>query len=357
MRGNHGHGSNGGLWYRATLGRPRATDLPMRILVTGGAGYIGSLLTARHLADGHEVVVVDRLLFGGDALLPLRANQRFSLHRRNVAEQDLDDLMRGIDIVYHLAAVVGYPACRELGAETSRLYNVEATRRVFESADRARVPRFVFASTYSNYGLANGGDPVTEDSPLYPQSLYAETKIEAERYLLARAPESSCAPIIPRFTTLFGVSPRTRFDLLVNQFVLEALTEHRLMIYQGGYRRSFVHVGDVVRALVLFAEAPVELVRGQIFNVGSDEQNHTKGEVAQIVREAIPEVSIENCELSFDGDMRDVAVSCRKIADILGFRTSVSVADGVREVRDALLEGLIYEPTSPRHRSVPSRLD
>lgn len=323
----------------------------MRVVVTGGAGYIGSLLTGRLLGAGHQVIVADRLLFGGDSLLPYFGFPTFRFHSLDVSEHDLSGVLRGADVVYHLAAIVGFPACDAAGDELAYRHNVEATRRVFEAGEREGVGRFIFASTYSNYGVAQDGDLVTENSPLRPRSLYARTKIAAEQYLLSRAADSRCAPVIARFTTLFGVSPRMRFDLLVNQFVLEALTQRRLVIFQRDYRRSFVHVGDVVRSLVLFAEAPVSSVRGEVFNVGSERGNHTKGEVAELIRELIPDVSIEYRDVSFDGDMRDVAVSCRKVAKRLGYRAKLSVAEGVREVRDAIVSGLIADPKAPRYRN------
>lgn len=193
---------------------------------------------------------------------------------------------------------------------------------------------------------------MTETSELHPQSLYAETKIEAERYLLTRAAEDArCAPVIPRFTPLFGVSPHTRFDLIVNQFVLEALTQRRPVIYEGDHRRAFVHVRDVVRALRSLVEAPLADVRAQIFNVGHETGNHTKTAVVDMVATAVPGVEVERRELSFGGDMRDVAVSCAKIADRLGFRASITVHMGIEEVRDAITTGLIREPASPRYRN------
>src|SRR6185436_3474063 len=127
--------------------------------------------------------------------------------------------------------------------------------------------RFIFSSTYSNYGLTTDGKPVTESSALYPQSLYAETKIAAERYLLDRADTSRCAPLVFRFATLFGVSPRTRFDLIVNQFVLEAMTHREIVIYQRGYSRSFVHVRDVVDGIALGLATSADKIRGQVFNL------------------------------------------------------------------------------------------
>lgn len=323
----------------------------MKVLVTGGAGYIGSLLAGVLLNAGHDVTVLDCLLFGGEPILPYFSHPRFAFRKMDVCSDGLEGLMDGVDAVVHLAAIVGFPACQQVGEATAIRFNVDATRRVFEAAEAARVERFVFASTYSNYGSSPDDRPVTEDSPLYPQSLYARTKIAAEKYLLQQGQSSHCAPIIPRFTTLFGVSPRTRFDLLVNQFVLEALTDRRLVLYEGNYRRSFVHVRDVVEALCLLLQAPVEDVRNQVFNVGSEEGNYSKAEIVELVRKAIPDVEIEHRNLSFGGDMRDVTVSCEKIQSRIGFRARISVEEGIREIRNAIEWGLIHKPRSARYRN------
>lgn len=322
----------------------------VRVVITGGAGYIGSMLTAVLLAGDHDVIVVDKLFFGGDALIAFRTHPRFRLEQRDVAGAECDDILAGVDVVFHLAAIVGFPACRDIGKDAAWRYNVEAAERVFDASERAAVGRFILASTYSNYGVARDDRPVDETSPLTPQSLYAETKIAAERLLLERAATSRCAPILPRFTTLFGISPRTRFDLIVNQFVLEALQRRRLVIYEGNYRRSFVHVRDVVRALILLAEAPIDRVRGEVFNVGDDRGNHSKLEIVDMVCAADPGTAVEHRDLTFGGDMRDVAVSCAKIARVLGFRAEIPMQAGIAEVRDAIQGGLIFEPMSPRHR-------
>jgi len=191
-----------------------------KVLITGGAGYIGSLLTGALLASGHEVTVVDSLMFGGESLLPYFSHPNFRFHKADVSVEALDDHLAGVNTVFHLAAIVGFPACQQVGEAVAFRYNTEATQRAFEASERAGVGRFIFASTYSNYGISPDGEPVTEESPLHPQSLYARTKIAAEEWLLERGRTSRCAPVLPRFATLFGISPRTRFDLIVNQFTL-----------------------------------------------------------------------------------------------------------------------------------------
>lgn len=318
-------------------------------LITGGAGYIGSLLTSVLLQHGHRVTVVDDLLFGGESLLGHFAHPNFQFIKGNVLEAST--LARAnYEAVIHLAAIVGFPACQAVGREAAWRYNVEATQRVYEAAAAAGAERFILASTYSNYGLSPDGRPVTEDSPLNPQSLYAETKIAAEEWLLEQK-DGGPAPLIFRFATLFGISPRTRFDLIVNQFVLEAMTKRQLIIYQRGYSRSFVHVRDVVHGIRLGLEAPLATIQGQVFNLGSDAGNYTKDEIVQLVQRHVPGTEVTYKDLSFGGDMRDITVSFEKITRELGFEARISVEEGIVEVRDALQSGLIKNPTDERHRN------
>jgi nucleoside-diphosphate-sugar epimerase len=319
-------------------------------LITGGAGYIGSLLTSVLLRNGQRVTVADDLLFGGESLLGHFTHPDFRFVKGDVFDVSKLDL-GSYDAVIHLAAIVGFPACQAVGREAAWQCNVEATQRVYQAAAEAGAERFVFASTYSNYGLSEDGRPVTEDSPLNPQSLYAETKIAAEEWLLAQADDGGPAPLLFRFATLFGISPRTRFDLIVNQFVLEALTEHKLLIYQRGYSRSFVHVRDVVRGIGLGLEAPLESIRGQVFNLGSDAANHTKDEIVQLIQRHVPGTEITYKDLSFGGDMRNITVSFAKIKRELGFDAQINVEDGIIEVRDALRSGLIKNPMDDKYRN------
>jgi nucleoside-diphosphate-sugar epimerase len=322
-----------------------------RILVTGGAGYIGSLLSGVLLQRGYHVTVVDDLLFGGESLLGYFSHPNFRFIKGDVCQANVLDSHARYDAVVHLAAIVGFPACQALGKQVAWRYNVESVQRMFEFAEKAGSERFIFSSTYSNYGLMTDGKAVTEDAPLYPQSLYAETKIAAEQHLIDAARASSCAPIVFRFATLFGVSPRTRFDLIVNQFVLEAMTRRELVIYQRGYSRSFVHVRDVVEGVVLALSAPLDKLRGQIFNLGSDEGNYTKDQIVALIQKHVDGLKITHKDLSFGGDMRDITVSFAKIRRELGFHPSISVEDGIVEVRDALQHGVIKEAMDGRYRN------
>jgi len=328
-----------------------STDSRGTVVITGGAGYIGSALTGELLRRGYQVHVLDALLFGGDSILAYLAHPSFSFEKTDLAAPEVALDFQGVRAVFHLAALVGFPVCQQVGEETAFHYNVTTTQRIFEAAERSGVERFIFASTYSNYGMSPDGAPVTEDSPTYPQSLYARTKIAAEVFLRDRGLRTACAPLIPRFATLFGISPRTRFDLLINQFVLEAVVKRKLILYQGDYRRSFVHIGDVVEALTLLLEAPLAGTRNEVFNIGSPEGNFRKHDVAALVARQVPGTTVEQRDLSFGGDMRGVQVSSAKAERVLGFRARRTVEEGIREVHAAITCGLIKEPTHTRYRN------
>jgi nucleoside-diphosphate-sugar epimerase len=294
--------------------------------------------------------VVDNLLFGGESLLTFFSHPNFHFAKADMTEARSlrDSLPRHWprpEVVFHLAGIVGFPACQAVGRQAAWWYNVEATKNVYAQAENLQVGRFIFASTYSGYGPSSDGGPVTEDSPLNPQSLYAETKIAAEEFLLPQG------ALVFRLATLYGISPRTRFDLIVNQFVLDAFTRRQLLIYQRGYSRSFVHVLDVVRGLLISLDAPTEKVRGQIYNLGTDDGNYTKDQIVELVIKRLPETFVEYKDLTFGGDARDITVSFEKIRRELGFKASLTVDDGVREVVNALRLGLIREPQHERYRN------
>jgi len=325
------------------------------VLITGGAGYIGSLLTSELLRANYRVTVLDSLLFGGESLLPFLHHPNFHFIKADVTEpravkDSVKDGWQKPNAVVHLAAIVGFTACQAVGRQVAWKYNVDATKMVFEQSADLGVARFVFASTYSNYGLAANGKPVTEESPLNPQSIYAETKIAAEKFLLSQK-DTICAPMSFRFATLYGISPRTRFDLIVNQFVLDAYTKRELLIYQRGYSRSFVHVMDVTRGIMMGLEADEKKVCNQVFNLGTDKGNYTKDQIVNLVLKRLPETVVEYRDLTFGGDMRDITVSFEKVKRVLGYETTLTVDDGIREVLHALKTGLIRNPLDERYRN------
>jgi nucleoside-diphosphate-sugar epimerase len=330
------------------------------VLITGGAGYIGSLLTSELLRNNYRVTVVDNLLFGGESLLGFLHHPNFHFAKADVTEpHKIKDVVRDHsasdnwpkpDAVVHLAAIVGFPACQAVGKQVAWKYNVEATKMVYEQAAALGAERFVFSSTYSNYGLSPDGKPVTEESPLTPQSIYAETKIAAEEFLLGQK-DATCSPLLFRFATLYGISPRTRFDLIINQFVLDAFTKRQLLIYQRSYSRSFIHVRDTVRGIMMGLDAPQEKIRGQIYNLGSDDGNYTKDQIVKLVLRRMPETEVEYKDLTFGGDMRDITVSFAKVKRELGFTTTLDVDDGIRDLLFALKTGLIRNPLDEHYRN------
>jgi nucleoside-diphosphate-sugar epimerase len=311
------------------------------------------MLIADLLRCGYRVSSLDSLIYGGESLLAFLSHPNFRFVRADVTEPGAvrSALPRDWpvpDAIVHLAAIVGFPACQSVGKQAAWRHNVDGTKRVFDQASSLGVKRFVFASTYSNYGLAVNDQPVSEESPLNPQSIYAETKIAAEEFLLSQQ-AAGPAPLIFRFATLYGISPRTRFDLIVNQFVLEAYLKRELIIYQRGYSRSFVHVQDVVRGILLGLEAPDARVRGQIFNLGTEAGNYTKDEIVGLVIKRLPETVVTYKDLTFGGDMRDIAVSFEKVQRELGFQAKLTVDDGIREVVLALRTGMIRNPQDERY--------
>jgi nucleoside-diphosphate-sugar epimerase len=331
------------------------------VVITGGAGYIGSLLTSELLRSGFFVTVIDSLLFGGESLLAFLAHPRFRFVKADVTERRaVRDSLRGENVgreawptpeaLVHLAGIVGFPACQSVGRQVAWRYNVDGSRLVFEQASELGVKRFLFSSTYSNYGVSTDGKPVNEQSPLNPQSLYAETKIAAEEYLLDQD-HAETSPVVLRLATLYGISPRTRFDLIINQFVLDAYTRRQLLIYQRGYSRSFVHVRDVVRGMMLALDAPTGKIRGQVFNLGAANGNYTKDQIVNLVLKRMPETAVEYRDLTFGGDMRDITVSFSRIREELGFETQFDVDDGIRELLYALKAGLIRNPMDERYRN------
>jgi nucleoside-diphosphate-sugar epimerase len=298
----------------------------MKVLVTGGAGYIGSTLVPMLLEQGHHVAVLDTLRHGIGPILPLFRDPRFSFARGDVRDrQALAELAHNADAFVHLAAISGYPACQE-APEEARTTNVEGSRTVAAVAGRGRP--VVLASTSSCYGAAR--DAVcTEETPLRPVSLYGQTKAEAEAVML-----NQCDAVVLRLATGYGVSPRLRLDLLVNDFVYRALHQRRLAVYEGHFRRSFLHVRDIARAVLLALDNPKPMI-GRVFNVGDEGQNCTKLELCRLIQRTIPGVEIETSPTGRDADRRDYTVGYERIRT-LGFEATVSLEEGVRELAGVL---------------------
>jgi len=298
----------------------------MNVLVTGGAGYIGTTLVPMLLEQGHRVAVFDSLRYGIGPILPLFRHEGFSFRRGDIRDRAaLAEFARGADALVHLAAIVGYPAC-DKAPDEARTTNVDGTRNVAAVAGRGRT--VVFASTASCYGAVSD-ELCTEDTPLRPLSLYGTSKAEAEAIMLGE-----CDAVVYRLATAYGLSPRLRLDLLINDFVHRALHEHKLSVYEGHARRSFLHVADIARAVILALENP-SAMRQRVFNVGDESQNCTKLEVCRLIQNLLPQVQVEIRTDGTDPDHRDYAVSYARIS-ALGFHSAVSMEEGIRQLAGAL---------------------
>lgn len=302
----------------------------MKVLITGGAGYVGSTLAPTLLAAGHQVRVFDSLLYGSDPLLGIWSEPGFRFTRGDVRDEDaVAEALRGAEAVVHLAAVVGDPACAREPA-LARAVNLDASINLIDQAQRAGVGRFIFASTCSNYGrMADANGLVDETSPLAPVSLYAETKVAVERALFDRRGGGMAVTAL-RFATIFGVSPRMRFDLTVNEFTRSMILDRHLVVFGEQFWRPYVHVRDVARAVALVLAAPADRVERDVFNVGDTDQNFQKQRLVELIRPYAPDAIVEYVHK--DEDPRDYRVSFEKIRRRLGFRISIPVRDGIAEV-------------------------
>jgi nucleoside-diphosphate-sugar epimerase len=334
------------------MGKPESRH----VIITGGAGFIGSMLAAELLRQGNQVTVIDNLLFGGESLLGFTKHTGFNFIKGDICEPGTLRQANKPDwqhpsVLFHLAAIVGFPACQAVGRQAAFYYNVDAVQRTFDQAEALGVEKFIFSSTYSVYGQSIKDKVLNEDSPLNPHSIYAETKIAAEEWLKGQAGHSVIKPLIFRLATLYGLSPRTRFDLIINQFVLDAYLTRELTIYQRGYSRSFIHVFDVVRCLIAAMQASPKVFTDLIYNLGTDAGNLTKDEIVALIIKRFPDIEVRYKDLSFGGDMRDIHVSFERLKKGLDFTARLSVDDGIRELTQALKSGLISNPLDRRYRN------
>lgn len=312
-------------------GTPRPDPETGRVLITGGAGYIGSHVTRMLLERGYRVRLLDRFDYGRAGLDGIAQHPRLEVMAGDItSSRDLSRALKGVDGVIALAAIVGDPACNLYPDETVNL-NYLATKILIDTCNFYGVRRLVFASSCSVYGATNGG-LLTERSRLTPVSLYARTRVLSESLLIDR--RGDVEPVVLRLATVFGLSPRMRFDLVVNTLTARAVIDHRIAIFGGNQWRPHVHCRDAARAFILALEAPAAAVTGEIFNVGGDGSNLRIDALGELVAQIVGHVDVRR-EADV-ADPRDYRVSFAKIRRVLGFVPEYSVARGIREVAGAV---------------------
>lgn len=294
-----------------------------RILVTGAAGYLGSVLCEHLLDAGYRVTALDSLMYGQNSLFHLCANPAFDFIEGDVRNEDLmQRLIKDADVIIPLAAIVGAPACKRDPGMTKSV-NLEAVQLI----NRLRSPLqlVVYPNTNSGYGASTGDTYCTEDTPLDPISLYGQTKVQAELELL----ESPNA-ITLRLATVFGTSPRMRLDLLVNHFVYTAITDGYLVIFEKDFKRNYVHIRDVADCMI-YCIQNAEKMTGRPYNVGLDEANLSKEELALKVKEYVPNFYIHFAPIGSDPDKRNYIVSNQRLREA-GFEAKRTLDDGIKEL-------------------------
>lgn len=295
----------------------------MNILVTGGAGYIGSILVPELLKAGNNVTVLDNFYYKQSSLIDCCKYKTFNIINGDVNDEEvLKKAVEGADLIYPLAALVGFPVC-----DKNKITAINTNLKAIEKLLAIREPsqKIIFPCTNSGYGLGQGQQYCTEESPITPISLYGKTKMEAERIIL-----ESGNSVTLRFATLFGASPRMRTDLLVNDFVYRAVFDRSLIVFEGGFMRNYLHVRDAARAL-MFAKDNFEAMKGQTFNCGLDEANMSKLELCAVIKKFVPEFTYIEAPIGKDPDQRNYIVSNEKIKSY-GFKTEYSLEDGIQEL-------------------------
>ena len=294
-----------------------------KVLVTGGAGYLGSTMIPILLNKGFRVTTVDNLIFNQTSLLDCCADKNFEFVQGDICNYSLvNKLISKFDIIIPLAAIVGAPACKR-NPSLTRMVNYDAHMNIVENISIQQ--KVLFPTTNSGYGIGAKDSFCTEDSPLNPISEYGKTKMEIEKALLDMG-----NAITFRLATVFGMSPRMRMDLLVNDFVYKAVKERSLVLFEEHFRRNYIHVRDVAKAF-LFGIENYDKMKGEPYNVGLSSANITKRELAEKIKEYVPELYIHSAEIGEDPDKRDYIVSNDKI-ESLGWHPDHTLDDGIPEL-------------------------
>ncbi len=308
------------------------------ILITGGAGYIGSVLVGELLKLGHKVKIIDRLFFGVETINNYIDNPDFTLIKDDIRYTDID-VFKNVDVVFDLAGISNDPSC-DLNPKITKFINFRGCEKTALLAKKAGVSRYVYSSSCSVYG-AGKGLFLNEESPKSPISLYAQLKLKSEKNLLKLQDKKFCVTI-HRNATVYGLSSRMRFDLVINLMALHAVKKKKIYILGGGKQwRPNLHILDVAKGFILSMQAEKDLVCGEIFNIGSNAQNYQIGELALLVQEIMPDIIVET--VADDPDKRDYKVDFIKAEKILKFKPEKTIKDGIVEIKNALERDIVRD--------------
>jgi len=323
----------------------------IKVLVTGGAGYIGSVLVRLLLNKGYYVRVLDNLSFGGESLVELINYENFDFVKGDIRNtSDLKIAMKDITYVAHLASIVGDPACA-LNPGLTEEINLTGAKLTYNVANEMGVEKFIFASTCSNYGkMKNPNDFVTEESELLPVSLYAKTKVEFEQFLLSQKISNITKPTCLRFSTVYGLSPRIRFDLTVNEFTKELALNRELLVFGEQFWRPYCHVIDLSRSVIAVLDADETKVSFNVFNVGDTSENYQKQMIVDEIKKQLPLSKIKY--VTKNEDPRDYRVSFEKIKKVLDFKITKKVPDGIRDVIQIVQDKFIHDPDNQKYKNI-----
>jgi nucleoside-diphosphate-sugar epimerase len=296
----------------------------MKILITGGAGYLGSVITGKMLDFGHNVIVLDKLLFNQTSLLQYTSNPNFKFIYGDVRnETELERLCNEVDVIIPLAAIVGFPACAQ-DPKLAKEINFQQIVNIVKFTN-GKGKKILYPNTNSGYGLGTGQLECTEESPLTPISVYGQTKCEAENFL-----RTSTDAIVFRLATVFGVSPRMRTDLLVNDFVYKAITDKYIVVFEKSFKRNFIHIQDVANVFLFMLEN-YDKYRGDVFNVGLSNANLSKQELLEEIQTHVKDFAVSYNDYYEDPDKRDYIVSNTKV-ELTGWSPKWDINMGINEL-------------------------
>lgn len=295
----------------------------MKILVTGGAGYIGSILVPELLKHGYEVTVVDNFMYNQSSLLDCCHNKKLTIIRGNAQDKQIIlKCLKNADAIFPLACLTGAPICNKYPVEAKSI-NFDAIKIILEL--RSKNQLIIFPTTNSGYGVGQKGSYCTEETPLNPITDYGRLKVEAEKILLG---DGNCITL--RLATAFGISPRMRLDLLVNDFTYRAVNDHFLVLFEAHAKRNYIYVRDVAKAFI-HCLTNFEIMKNEPYNVGLSDANLSKWELCQEIKKQVPEFYFFEAEVGEDLDKRDYIVSNEKI-EKTGFKPDISLQEGIREL-------------------------